>query len=81
MYLYLNTVLTEVFAIIFVFRKFMVFLFKYYAMYLDPRLMYLNSLKGWLYGSSKNTSDRNFRLAELFALDLETSKPSDTSIT
>ena len=33
MYLYLNTVLTKVFAIIFVFGKFIVFVFKYYAMY------------------------------------------------
>ena len=41
MYLYLNTVLTKVFAIVFVFRKFIVFVFvfKYYAMYLDPSLV------------------------------------------
>ena len=40
MYLYLNTVLTKVFAIVFVFGKFIVFVFvfKYYAMYLDPSL-------------------------------------------
>ena len=38
--MYLNTVLTKVFA--FVFGKFIVFVFvlKYYAMYLDPRLTY-----------------------------------------
>ena len=38
--LYLNTVLTKVFAIVFVFGKFIVFafVFKYYAMYLDPSL-------------------------------------------
>ena len=41
MYLYLNTVLTKVFAIVFVFGKFIafVFVFKYYAMYLDPSLL------------------------------------------
>ena len=41
MYLYLNTVLTKVFAIVFVFGKFIVFVFvfKYYAMYLDPSLV------------------------------------------
>ena len=40
MYLYLNTVLNKVFAIVFVFGKFIVFVFvfKYYAMYLDPSL-------------------------------------------
>ena len=37
-YLYLNTVLTKVFVIAFVFEKFIVFVFKYYAMYLDPSL-------------------------------------------
>ena len=41
--MYLNTVLTEVFAIVFVFGNFIVFvfvsIFKYYAMYLDPRLI------------------------------------------
>ena len=38
--LYLNTVQTKVFAIVFVFGKFIafVFVFKYYAMYLDPNL-------------------------------------------
>ena len=41
LYLYLNTVLTKVFAIVFVFGKFIVFVFvfKYYAMYLDPSLI------------------------------------------
>ena len=40
-YLYLNTVPTKVFAIVFVFGKFVVFVFafKYYAMYLDPSLL------------------------------------------
>ena len=44
MYLYLNTVLTKVFAIVFVFEKFIVFIFvfKYYAMYLDPSLTTIN---------------------------------------
>ena len=39
--MYLNTVLTKVFAIVFVFGKFMVFafVFKYCAMYLDPSLL------------------------------------------
>ena len=50
MYLYLNTILTKVFTIVFVYGKFIVFVFvfKYYAMYLDPsvrftciRLMYV----------------------------------------
>ena len=39
MYLYLNTVLAKIFAIVFVFGKFIVFAFKYYAMYLDPKLV------------------------------------------
>ena len=41
MYLYLNTVLAKVFAIVFVFGKFTIFVlvFKYYAMYLDPSLI------------------------------------------
>ena len=39
--LYLNTVLTKVFTIVFVFGKFIIFIlvFKYYAMYLDPSLV------------------------------------------
>ena len=39
--MYLNTVLTKVFAIVFVFGEFIVFVFvfKYYAMYLDPSLI------------------------------------------
>ena len=39
--MYLNTVLTKVFTIVFVFGKFIifVFVFKYYAMYLDPSLV------------------------------------------
>ena len=39
--MYLNTVLTKVFAIVFVFGKVIVFVFvfKYYAMYLDPSLV------------------------------------------
>ena len=43
LYLYLNTVLTKVFATVFVFEKFIVFVFvfKYYAMYLDPSLVYM----------------------------------------
>ena len=43
LYLYLNTVLTKVFATVFVFGKFVVFVFvfKYYAMYLDPSLVVL----------------------------------------
>ena len=38
--MYLNTVVIKVFAIVFVFEKFVVFVFvfKYYAMYLDPSL-------------------------------------------
>ena len=38
--LYLNTVLTKVIAIVFVFENFIVFVivFKYYAMHLDPSL-------------------------------------------
>ena len=45
LYLYLNTVLTKVFAIVFVFGKFLVFVFvfKYYAMYLDPSLYICDS--------------------------------------
>ena len=41
MYLNLNTVLTKVFTIVFVFVKFIVFVFvfKYYTMYLDPSLI------------------------------------------
>ena len=48
MYLYLNTVLTKVFAIVFVFGKFIVFVFvfKYYAMYLDPSLVYTYAFDG-----------------------------------
>ena len=44
LYLYLNTVVIQVFAIIIVFGKILafVFVFKYYAMYLDPSLLVLN---------------------------------------
>ena len=38
--MYLNTVLTKVFINVFVFEKFIVFVFKYYARYLDPSLMW-----------------------------------------
>ena len=43
MYLYLNIVLTKLFAIVFVLGKFIVFafVFKYYAMYLDSRMVYV----------------------------------------
>ena len=41
--MYLNTVLTKVFAIVFVLGKFIVvvFVFKYYAMYLDSSMVYV----------------------------------------
>ena len=43
LYLYLNNVQTLIFAIVFVFGKFtvFVFVFKYYAMYLDPSLLHV----------------------------------------
>ena len=43
--LYLNVILNQVFAIVFVFGKFIVFVFvfKYHAMYLDPSLVVCNT--------------------------------------
>ena len=47
LHLYLITVLTKVIAIVFVFENFVVFVivFKYYAMYLDPSLVWTIGLR------------------------------------